>query len=235
MTYGAQCDPQVKLIMRKTSPLAWGLAAVLMMTGSRSGASVQASRVAVVQYPVRKTRQRGLILDPVLVQVVRRHFPGFHLPAAEAMACTGDFDGNGLPDAALELTNRRKGLPNRRARSLLVAFHQIAPGVFRPYVLETGGDPSLNTNEDEDRPDTFNDYSIEHKPRGARLIYDIPHTRGDEGEMRLKHDGIAEYYGESEQVYYFSKGRYHYVDIAEYDDLEPATSNNTGKKGNAQR
>src|SRR5260370_31554237 len=103
-------------------------------------------------------------------------------------ACVGDFDGNGLPDAAFYLTNRHKGLPNRRARWLFVAFHQTSPGSFRPHILERRPDPSTKRNETEDRPDTFNDYSIDRKPRGSRLIYDIPHTRGDEGEMRLKQD-----------------------------------------------
>jgi hypothetical protein len=55
-------------------------------------------------------------LAPALQRVVQRRFPGYALPRVEwfdldlvaemPFACVGDFDGNGLRDAALLLHKR---------------------------------------------------------------------------------------------------------------------------------
>ena len=189
----------------------------LLLAGAGS-ATTPGVAPAVVRDPVRKIPRRGWVLCPTLVRLIRQQFPGFHLPKSEEPACAGDFDGNGLPDAAVYLTDRRSGVPKRRSRWLFVAFHQIAPGSFRAFVIERRPDPSVDQHPDEDRPCDFDDYSIERKSRGSRLRYNV--GRYGEATMRLQHDGIAEYFSESEQVYHFRRGRYRHVEIAELEDLE---------------
>jgi hypothetical protein len=171
-------------------------------------------------------------LAPTLLQALRQHFPGYAFPplswfhaqvmeevrdlsrewheALAPFACTGDFDGNGFPDAALLL--QKQGSP-----WLLIAFHQTTMGAFRPHLVA--------------RPE------VSYTRRRQLMTFLLPISKGeawppldtaspperraappapnDEDHLYLKYDGFQlgdadvpdEDYAEGGIIYYFSKGR----------------------------
>ena len=195
----------------------------------------------MVRHPlrvVRRGRQLVVVLGPALRKAVDRYYPGYSLPPfgdyhpwdqywelrghSVSFACVGDFDGNGLPDAALYLMQPRR-VPSRRIgpgrvrrrRWLFVAFHQTREGDFQPVLIQRRWDPEFWVNEYTEAYNRFTDYHMSRKPRGSKLTY--PTGRYSVGTMRLRRDGISEISddGEAQTVYYLHRGRYRWVSIVE--------------------
>lgn len=124
------------------------VALVGLMLAAKTAASSKPGQRPTATTPVRIRKIAGSVpavtLASAVQRTIREHFPGYHLanfgdfqPLNSSLrerdlepfvpfACTGDFDGNGLPDAGLLLKNSRR-------QWLLVALHQSRPGTFRAY------------------------------------------------------------------------------------------------------
>jgi hypothetical protein len=176
-----------------------------------------------IREPVKVTRTGAALtvtLAPALQRALQKHVPGFALPRLDEFdpemltylrkahkepfapfACTGDFDGNGLPDAALFVRDRKD-------RWVFVAFHQAPNARFTPYRIHGGGTPMRLLSSD--RVAEF----IALQPKG-RVRYLIPVSDPVNlrpATMSLKHDGILfAWFETASHVYYFAKGKYRCV------------------------
>jgi hypothetical protein len=164
--------------------------------------------------PVRITHKGSrpiVTLSPTLHQAIRRHFPGYNLPPltvlvpdlrkvnrsasgkpAVSFVCSGDFDGNGLPDVAVFLKGRQNHL-------MLVAFHQTHRGRFRLYQLGRR------------KPDRgLFAYTI--TSRASRRLDPVS---SQERPVQAKHDWIEEedWWGTSNTGHYFESGRYRSIGV----------------------
>lgn len=107
--------------------------------------------------------------------------------------CSGDFDGDGRPDAALLL---REGSANAL---ILTALHRLPDGGFKHYMLHR----SLN------QPTEPLEVYVTCEPPGRR--------RAVEGrDIRLRHGGILEsFWGKGSVLYYFENGQYQRIGISD--------------------
>src|SRR5690349_14170891 len=113
----------------------WGVGVFLAGTLAIRGqaASDSGTHHTKAPPPVKWLSNGQAVLSPSLRQSLVQHFPGFHRVGD---ICTGDFDGNGLEDAALYLSDRRRGLSPHQSTWLLVALHQTASGAFLAFVAD---------------------------------------------------------------------------------------------------
>jgi len=198
--------------------------------GSRSANDCRSRKHAV---PAQSADAEAL----ALWRAIRRCFPGYTLPVREfspqmtydraygrsievatRFVCYGDFDGNRLRDVAMYLIEAGRPHPmrgRRRRRWLFVAFHQTAPGAFRPYVLARRYDPESWRNEYTEALNRVSDDALGLKRRGSLLSYNLRDDNST-GKIRLRYDAIAEWTddGEAEDVYYFRNGRYRHLEPA---------------------
>jgi hypothetical protein len=196
---------------------------VLLVTNGRSSAAApaRARRREVVEAPIRvEWKGKGVTVSPApaLLQVMHRTFPGYDLPpittfssdtleilssemhgkAAVPFACVGEFDGNGLPDVALFLKNRR-------SQWIFVAFHQKNRGTFRSYLLRRwrGTNGKIRVY-------------IGREPRGKVQYLHTVNNQLEEGLMHLKYDGITEVFvEEAALLHYFWRGKYRHIHTAD--------------------
>jgi hypothetical protein len=206
---------------RKTSRWAWETAAVWLLSvaaGVQTPASSLAGGRTTPQSPVKVIRKGNTLtvtLAPALQRAVSRHFPGFRLArfddynaddkgepqAIVPFACVGDFDGNGLTDAALLLTNRHH-------QWRLVAFHQIWKGFFRPYRI--GNREGFPEDYTSDATGISRFYLLRRRP--GRVRYPPSSYPPGLGVLHLRHDAIlGEWSEEASRIFYFRRGRYRYV------------------------
>jgi hypothetical protein len=179
---------------------------------------IPGSAAGITKEPVRLTYEPNRVvvtMAPALRQAIRRRFPGYDLPPINAFdpglrkgfllsqpppgfICAGDFDGNGLPDVALFLKNRR-------SRWLLAAFHQTYRGTFRPYRLARL----------EPLQSGFAGWIMRHRPGRLRGFYVT--SRGENRDVtvasgrdwiELDDEGATENIG-----YYFRGGRYRRLEL----------------------
>jgi hypothetical protein len=151
-----------------------------------------------------------VVLSPALQRALVQHFPEYHRVGDH---CTGDFDGNGLEDVALYLTNRRRAQPFRQSTWLLVAFHQTAPETFRPYIIARRRDPSTMHDRNRVTPGRFADHAL------FSVLGGFPYVAGRHRirQMTLRHDGIVEHHmglddpDDTFEVWFFQGGQYHGV------------------------
>jgi hypothetical protein len=155
--------------------------------------------------PVKWLPNGQAVLSPSLRQSLVQHFPGFHRVGD---ICTGDFDSNGLEDAALYLSDRRRGLPLRQSTWLLVALHQTASGAFLPYVADKRRDPSTQLEPGTGRHTQFSDYGLVEI--GAGSSFPVKTGRHHTRQMQLRHDAFFESY-DGYKIWFFEGGRYHWA------------------------
>ncbi len=197
----------------RTNRVAWWLVAVLTLVAKSSHATSVAP--GIVRVPMRVTRQGKswrIVLAPALGKAVAAHFLGYSLPRLAwfdtslnvtvhapkgdlgPFACIGDFDGNGLPDAALLLHKQRR-------RWLLVVLDQSFQGTFRTHILErfTAKDIRLWSS------------ILDHRYTFTLACIDKAQAR-EEAMVHTKGDAIVFGGPESFTLYYYRQGRYHAVD-----------------------
>jgi hypothetical protein len=189
--------------------------------GSGTAAGVKARPNSRAACPVKVSWQGKraiVVLDEALQRSLRRHYPGWALPPLSLydpdvrsryesepergvpFACCGDFDGNGLADAALILRRRR-------THWLVVVFHQTRRGVFRPYPID-------RWNGKGDVDDALQ-MTIEQYPRGP-VTYLIGGPDMQTATRSIRHDGIFEFNDEGYgRVYYFTRGRYRWLEAGD--------------------
>jgi hypothetical protein len=188
------------------------LVALAVMPVEAHAATARAARHATAGDPVRMLDSGQVVLAPALRRAIRRRFPGFHLVEGRGDVggyCAGDFDGNGLADEAVYLSNRRRGLLLSQSTWLFVAFHQTHSGTFQPYLIAQRPDPSTQRDRYEPRPQGFDDYTLEQRYASEPFSYvaGIHLIR----RMVLPTDAIVESGEDGERVWYFRGGRYHEV------------------------
>jgi hypothetical protein len=188
--------------------------------GSPAAAKLAARHSTAPPLSVVRRRDRVIVtLAPRLRNALRQHYPGLRIASfadygpelvrdlAEdekvnaPFACVGDFDGNGLKDAALLLTNGRR-------RWRLVAFHQTNEGGFRPYRI--GPHEGFPEGLTDNPTGKVYFYLVLHRPGTIRYppSDDLSHL----ARLRLRHDGILGVWAEeASRLYYFRNGRYRWV------------------------
>ena len=128
--------------------------------------------------------------------------------ARHATSGAGDFDGDGLEDVGLYLSDRHRGLPLRRSTWLFVAFHQTHAGTFQPYLIARRRDPSTIYDRELRRHQRFGDYSF-IVGRGTFTVED-ERRRTRQMDFR-RSDIMAEVGGADIRIWFFRGGWYHWV------------------------
>lgn len=199
----------------------WALPLALMFSFSHPSASGRNKQGVIVRNPIKVAgsgRKVIVTIAPAVEQALHRHFPGFRVTdfgdfspdITSALterepklfvpfACVGDFDGDGLPDVALLLKDRRRYW-------LLVAFHQTYQGTFRPYRVEPW--------------QSYRDQLIDTPGKFYFFIEALPLKKYAADALPLRHndprDGIHMVWAESaSRLFYFRKGRYRYLQTSD--------------------
>ena len=180
------------------------LAALVVPAGGRAAAA-RAARHATSGDPVRRLDNGQVVLAPALRRALNQRFPGFHHVGDYA---PGDFDGDGLEDVGLYLSDRHRGLPLRRSTWLFVAFHQTHAGTFQPYLIARRRDPSTIYDRELRRHQRFGDYSF-IVGRGTFTVED-ERRRTRQMDFR-RSDIMAEVGGADIRIWFFRGGWYHWV------------------------
>jgi hypothetical protein len=213
------------MMAKRTKRMAWEIAAILLLSVAAVCTTAEARLAgsrATRQTPVKVIRKAStftVALAPALQLAVKRHFPGFRLARFDdydaelvrnlavdlkvtmPFACVGDFDGNGLTDAALLLTNRRH-------QWRLVAFHLTPDGAFHPHRIgpRQGFPEGLSDN-----PTGKIGFYLVRQPPGT-----VRYPRSsDPSRLSILHLGrdaiLGEWSEEASRIFYFHRGRYRYV------------------------
>jgi len=160
------------------------------------------SHSSITEHPVRELENGRVLLAPALRRAIAQHFPGFHQVADGA---PGDFDGDGLEDALLYLSNRRRGIAYRQCTFLLVAFNQTPSGAFRPHLLARQPDPSTVYDREVHRHRRFDDYAFTIGS-GTFTVEDDRHRSRQ--MVFPRSDVIID---SDDKLWFFGGGRYHGV------------------------
>lgn len=194
---------------------------LLEMLASASNAAKSVQEPVSVEV---KDGRVGVTFAPALQRALRRNFPGCVLPVNEDFshgmdsdvpeyvrrpfaffATNGDFDGDGMTDAAILLKTRTNTW-------VVAAFHQTSPGRFKPYIVEHWNQKDWNDEAvgDDGR---LGFYIHRERPGLVRYMLD-----GDFNMAirRLRNDGICHVWSEkASRVYYFRKSKYRYLQTSD--------------------